>query len=175
MLPLNWPLAQPHPSLAVDEQRIQHLVAAQQALEAERVLHPPWSARVAAHLFGGMLDRALIAGADPAGSPRLSARAAILTSRSTRAHLADGLDLVLASAQKPPSRRRALPRHTAVLANAALLRELASLLRGQAPLYAKGIAIVHWLLTDGTGPMYTGRDGTALERELRRAQSAISC
>jgi hypothetical protein len=160
--------------LAVDDGRILNVLAAESALRARRALDPPRSARLAAHLLGARLDRALIDGADPATSPRLAARAALLTSCATRSELADGLDVVLASAQRPPSRRRVLPRHTSVLANAALLRELVGVLRGPAPLYAAGIARIHRLLADGTGPMYTSRDGTALERELRTARTAVT-
>jgi hypothetical protein len=161
-------------SIAVDERWIMNVAAAEDALKARLALHPPWSARVAARVFAGRLDRALIDGADPASSPQLAARAAMLTARSTRSELADGLDVVLASAQRPPSRTRVLPRHASVLANAPLLRELSSLLRGPAPLYPRGIARVHRLLTDGTGPMYTSRDGTALDRELRDARAAVT-
>jgi len=161
-------------SAAIDERWMLNVLAAEQALKARRALRPPRSARVAARVLAGRLDRALIDGADPSTSPLLAARAAMLTSRSTRSELADGLDVLLASAQRPPSRARALPRHASVLANAALLRELAAVLRGPAPLYAQGIARVRRLLTDGTGPMYAGRDGTALERELRGARAAVT-
>ena len=164
----------PRSNLAVDERSILHVLAAEQARAAERALHPPWSARLVARVFGDRLDRALIDGADPTTSATLAARAALLGSRTTRAELADELDAVLASAQRPPSRLRALPRHAALLANASLLRELASILRGSAPLYVRGIAMVRRLLTDGTGPMYTSRDGTALERALRKARAAVS-
>jgi hypothetical protein len=136
-------------------------------------LRPPLSARIAARLFATRLDGALIAGADPASSPRLSARAAVLTRPATRAELADGLDRVVASAQQPPSTHRVMPRHSTVLANAPLLREMAHDLRGPEPLYAHGIAMVRRLLTDGTSPMYTSRDGTSLERELRKARAAV--
>jgi hypothetical protein len=173
MLSHRRPVHNVNSPFTFDDRRILNLLAAEEALKAERALHPPRSARVAARLLGSKLDRALIAGADPASSPRLAARAALLTSRCTRSELADGFDLILASAQKPPSRTRALPRHTTVLANASLLRELASTLRSPAPLYARGIAMAHRLITDGTSPMYTSRDGTALEHELRSALTAI--
>jgi hypothetical protein len=163
------------PRIAVDERKILNVLAAEDARRAERALRRPWSARVAARVLAGRLDRALIEGADPATSPRLAARAALLTSPCTRSELADGLDVVLARAQKPPSRQSALPRHASVLANAALMRELASVLRGPEPLYAGGIARVHRLLTDGAGPMYISRDGRALERELRNARAAVAC
>jgi hypothetical protein len=175
MLSHHRSLTHPSSSAANDERRILNVLAAEQALKAQRALRPPRGARLAARLLAGRLDRALIDGADPSTSPRLAARAAMLTSRSTRSELADALDVILASAQRPPSRGRALPRHASVLANAALLRELAGVLRGPAPLYADGIAMVRRLLIDGTGPMYTSRDGTALERELRRARATVSC
>jgi hypothetical protein len=159
--------------LSIDEGHVLNVIAAEEARRAERALRPPLGARVAARLLATRLDSALIAGADPASSPLLSARAATLTSRCTRAELADGLDLILASAQQPPSSHRVRPRHSSVLANAPLLRELALTLRGPEPLYARGIAMVHQLLTDGSGPMYTSRDGSALERELRRARAAV--
>ena len=116
----------PRSNLAVDERSILHVLAAEQARAAERALHPPWSARLVARVFGDRLDRALIDGADPTTSATLAARTAVLTSPATRAELADGLDVILASAQTPPSRLRALPRHAALLANASLLRELAT-------------------------------------------------
>jgi hypothetical protein len=163
------------PPLVADERWILNVIAAEEAHRAARALQPPRRARVGARVLGARLDRALIAGADPSKSPLLAARAARLTSRDTRSQLADGLDVVLASAQQPPSRSKALPRHSTVLANAGLLRELAGILRGPAPLYAGGIARVQRLLTDGTGPMYGTRDGVALERELRAARVAVSC
>ena len=162
-----------HPRLPVDERWILNLLAAEEVLRADRALHPPFAARLAARLFARRLDRELIGGADPASRPWLAARAALLTSRSTRDELADGLDVVLTSAQRPPGRAHALPRPAPVLANAALLRELARVLRGPCPLYAAGIARVRRLLTDGTGPMYMSRDGIALEDELRRARIAV--
>jgi hypothetical protein len=174
MLPHDQSLPHSRPSTAVDGRWILNVLATENAVKAQQAMHPPWSARVAARVLAGRLDRALIEGADPASSPRLAARAAMLTSRCTRSELADGLDVVLASAQRPPSRRRVLPRHASVLANAALLRELSNVLRSPAPLYASGIARVHQLLTDGSGPMYTSRDGIALERELREARAAVT-
>ena len=164
-----------HPRLPVDERWLLNVLATEEVSRADRALHPPLTARVAARLFARRLDRELIRGADPASRPRLAARAALLTSRSTRDELADGLDVVLSSAQRPLGRVHAQPRPAPVLANAALLRELASVLRGPGPLYAAGIARVRRLLTDGTGPMYTARDGIALEDELRRARVSVMC
>jgi hypothetical protein len=171
-LPQHWSSSIPG-STPAGETRIWQVLEAERALRARRVLDPPRSARLAARLLGARLDRALIVGADPASSPRLAARAAWLTTRATRARLADGLELLLARAQQPPSRRALAPRHASVLANAELVRELAGTLRGPAPLYAGGVAMIRGLLTDGTGPVYASRDGAALEHELRRACAAV--
>jgi hypothetical protein len=51
---------------------------------------------------------------------------------------------------------------------------LAELLRGPVPLYARGIAMIVRLLTDGTGPLYASADASALARELRQAHAAIN-
>src|SRR2546427_721515 len=100
MLPHDRSL--PHSHLAVDERSMLHVLAAERARAVERALHPPRSARLAARVFGDRLDRALSDGADPTTSATLAARAAVLTSSATRAELADGLDVILASAQTPP-------------------------------------------------------------------------
>jgi len=175
MLPDDWSLAPIVSSRPVDERHIQHVLAAEQAARTRRALDPPLSARVAARVFAHRLDRELTAGAEPAGSPRLAARAAMLTSRSVRGELADGLDRLIATAQLPPPRRQSIPRHSSVLANSKLLRELAATLRGTGPLYAGGIAVLCTLLTDGTGPVYNATDGRALEGELLRARAALTC
>ncbi len=113
-------------------------------------------ARIAAHLRSGSLDRSLIAGADPSASAALAARARTLSSRRTRTHLAEGLERALAAVNRPQRRWSVAPRRGPLPANAAAVRDLVDLLRGDTPLYAPGIAILNQLLTDGTGPAYTG-------------------
>jgi hypothetical protein len=130
-------------------------------------------ARFAARLRGRALDRALLAGADPADSMQLAARAAQLTSRPVRGHLAEGLDGLILALDEGPSRRRILPSRSAIRANAAELHALAALLRGPAPLYARGVAMVRELLIDGTGPVYNGAGGAALADRIRDARVAI--
>jgi hypothetical protein len=138
-----------------------------------RTIEPSWLNRVGARLRAHALDRALIAGADPAASPQLAARAGALTSRANRATMARGIErLVQAALQSPRGRRAVVPPREAVAGHADQLRALASLLQGHTPLYARGIAMVRELLTDGTGPAYYG-DGEALTRRLRETQSAL--
>jgi hypothetical protein len=140
---------------------------------AGRVLRPTLLARLAARMRAGELNRALSGGADPAASCQLAARAMKLTSPSFRVSLADGLERLLATAQGPQRHRRVQPRRSAVLANASELHELASLLSGSAPLYARGIAIADELVSDGTGPAYVG-GADALARRLAEARWALS-
>jgi hypothetical protein len=129
-------------------------------------------ARLLARAHAARLDEALIGAADPARSPQLAARAAHLTGRRSRAAIADGLERLLQAAEGPRGHTGVLARAGHVLANGDLLHELAGELRGTAPLYAQGIAIVNRLLTDGTGPAYLG-DRQRLARRLCEARAAM--
>jgi len=137
-----------------------------------RAVGPGWRARLKARVRAHSLDRALIAGADPSGSPQLAARAAQLTSPHTRAQIADGLERLVEVAQGPPRRWSAVSPRGPVLANAATLHELAALLREDAPLYACGIAILSQLLSDGSGPAYRGAP-EHLSSALGEARAAV--
>ena len=67
-------------------------------------LDPGRIARLLARTRSGALDRALIAGADPASSPQLAARTTILTSPGFRGLIADGLERLLLVAEGPTRR-----------------------------------------------------------------------
>lgn len=137
-----------------------------------RTLAPTAPARLLARLRAGRLDRALIEGADPAGSSVLAARAAVLTSERNRAALADGLRRLSAASRGPRSRWWALGWTAAVEANSADLLGLARLLESGTPLYARGLAAVSELLSDGTGPAYSG-NASALARAVSDAREAL--
>src|SRR5918911_2150755 len=92
---------------------------------AERTIEPGWAARVGARLRADALDRALMAGADPAASPQLAARAGWLTSRRTRTALAAGIERALAASREPSSPARVTPRRANVSAQGGELRDLA--------------------------------------------------
>ncbi len=140
---------------------------------AARLPQPTALTRLAARLFALRLDRALMSGADPAGSPRLAARAALLTSRQSRASLADALHHLIRAAQGPQRRWWALGSGAAVHANASELHELAGLLESDTALYAQGLASLNELLKDGDGPAYRG-DATALARALSDVRAALT-
>jgi hypothetical protein len=135
-------------------------------------LHPSRAARVIARLRHASLDRELAAGADPASSPQLAARAARLAMTRERTHLAEGVERLLSATQGPQRRWWAVAEREPVVANAAELSDLAALLRSSTPLYARGVAIVNQLLTDGTGPAYVG-NAERLERRLHDARAAM--
>jgi hypothetical protein len=137
-----------------------------------RTLEPGALARFLARAHPSSLDKALIAGSDPTASRQLAARAATLTGLRNRTAIAEGLERLLAAAQGSPRGAMALQRGGHVVANASLLVELSAVLRGSAPIYARGIAMVNQLLTDGTGPAYVG-DGVALANRLHEARAAI--
>jgi hypothetical protein len=137
-----------------------------------RSLGPAALARIAARLRSSSLDRALIAGADATASAALAARARTLTSRRTRAHIAEGLERSLQLAQGPKRRWSAVSPRSPMLANATAVRELVELLRDDAPLNASGIAILNQLLTDGSGPAYAGQPHT-VARRLREASAVM--
>jgi len=141
---------------------------------ATRLLVPSAAVRLAARLVGRKLDRALVSGANPAASRLLAARAARLSSAGTRARIADGLERVALSADVPRSRVRILPARAAILANRSELLEIAGILRDDRPLYARGVAMLRGILTDGAGPAYTDRRGEGLAGQLQIARASLS-
>jgi hypothetical protein len=157
-------------------QKPQVLGAARPAAESRsrsiRTATPVALSRLLARALARRLDGALIAGADPAGSALLAARAALLTSARMRGSLADSLHGLVRAAQGPQRRWWALGSRATVLANASELDGLAMLLASETPLYAQGLALLNRLLTDGTGPAYHG-DATALSRALADARTAL--
>jgi hypothetical protein len=130
-------------------------------------------ARFQARLRGRELDGALIGGTDPAESAALAARAAQLTSSAARAAVADALERwVEASGQ---GRRWAvIPTRAAIEANRAELWDLVAALRAPMPVYARGVAMLQRLLSDGVGPAYADDGGFALRTALCEARVAIS-
>jgi hypothetical protein len=136
----------------------------------------PWPsprAQLLARLRAGALDRELIAGVDPGSSPQLTARALALTSPRSRAALADGLERWLSAAHGATSRRHILPPPDLAAASEIEVRAILAELRGSTPLYARGLARLAVLLSDGTGPAYVG-ERDALVALFGEARAAIA-
>jgi hypothetical protein len=128
--------------------------------------------RLTARLKSASLDKALIAGANPAFSPALRSRIAILASRRNREATADGLQRLATRAGGTQRRLWSLSNRRVLLANSSRLNELALLLRTERPLYASGLARINQLLTDGLSPMYRGDEST-LARALDETAQAL--
>ena len=130
--------------------------------------------RLLARLRGRSLDRALSDGADEKTSARLAARAAQLTARPMREELAGSLEQLVYAAREPAGGYRVPLRRTPILVNAQILREIASDLQGSAPVSARGVAMLHELLTDGTGPLFSANSrAPVLAQVLGDARAAL--
>jgi len=134
---------------------------------------PGVTAKLAARVRRDALDRALIEGADSAATGQLAARVARLTSRSMRREVASGLDHLAFDGPGAGGRWRLRPSRAAAAANAPELHALAARLREPGPLYARGIAMLSRLLTEGTGPAYNDSRGDLLAQRLRDARVAM--
>ena len=114
--------------------------------------------RVAAQVRAARLDRDLAAGTSPDSTAALALRAQALDRPSMRRTLARGVQRVLdEAAYKGPPRfdgaRVRVPRGR-ILPVADELRLLIDHLTTPGPVPARGVAMVHVLLTDGAGPLY---------------------
>ncbi len=137
---------------------------------------PAPAGRLRARLHAFALDGRLAAGERTDGDPLLAARAWQLTHRATRDRLAVALDGVLDELDCVPGTRvgAAIPVHRreAEIARSELIR-LAERLRDEAPVAAKGVALVRRLLTDGASALYLPSAGEELWQALRRASIAL--
>lgn len=131
--------------------------------------------KIRARLRGRSLDRALSRGEDPASSPVLTRRAAWLTSTKNRHALARSIRRLL----DPPSGRRlgpsaAVPAHRGELAAARLpLARVAALLEIDEPVYARGVARLQLLLTEGGSALYTPHQAGQLRSEVEAILDAL--
>lgn len=110
------------------------------------------------------LDEALADGASPLWSPELALRARQLVSRRTRQQFATNLERLVAAAKRavlPRAVAVPLPRRELLEAQTSLLG-IAARLRDEQPVYARGMALVSRLLSEGSGPAYNPHAGDSL-------------
>jgi hypothetical protein len=138
-----------------------------------RLFEPSFVVRLRARSGRLGLDRALAAGADPAASPLLAARAAQLVDSDTRQRIAASLERFASTMRLPRGRVRTLPLPGALRRNQDALIELARMLRDGGVLYAQGIAQLELVLCDGTGPAYTDPSGEGLAHQLALAAEGL--
>jgi hypothetical protein len=135
-------------------------------------LDPGLASPSAARIRHRLLDHDLAGGADPTDCAQWAARAVELTKRSSRERAADEIEQLLRFPEEP-HRLRVGPHRVATQVNRDELQRLATRLRGDAPLYVRGLARLQIALTDGTGPLYTDRDGRALAHELEQIHAGL--
>ena len=127
-----------------------------------------------ARLRGRSLDRALSNGEDLASSPVLTRRAAWLTSTKNRHTLGRSIRRLLEAPATRPGPSAAIPAHRSELAAARLpLARVAALLEIDEPVYARGVARLQLLLTEGGSPLYTPHQTGQLRSEVEAILDAL--
>lgn len=136
---------------------------------------PTLLTRARARLRRRSLDRALARGADPRESPALAYRAARLTSERSRQRFAAWVETAVARASSPtrPPSVAVEPDRGEVWAAAAQLAQVRELLRSGAPIYARGVAMLEGLLTEGGSALYLPHRRGELSHELELILAAL--
>jgi hypothetical protein len=132
--------------------------------------------RVLARVRARALDRALASGIPTDTSPALWLRARALARPWVARELGQQLCRIAQEAHEPrrmPGMRVRAARER-VLAAEDDLRVLAARLQSGEPIAAHGIAKVHLLLSDGTGPLFHRGSDRNLSEAIREATSALS-
>jgi hypothetical protein len=133
--------------------------------------------RVLARVRARALDRAVAEGIATDTSPALLLHARTLTHPSVARELGQQLCRIVQEAHEPrhmPGMRVMGAARERVLAAEDDLRVLASRLQSGKPIAAQGIAKVHLLLSDGTGPLFHRGSDRNLSEAIREATSALS-
>lgn len=130
--------------------------------------------RVRARLGGRSLDRCLSDGVDPASSALLAQRAAYLTSTKTRRSLARSIRRLLDAPAQRRGPSAAVSPHRGELGAARLpLARVAALLEIDEPVYARGVAQVELLLTEGSSALYAPQRAGQLRGEVEAILNAM--
>ena len=137
---------------------------------------PPW-ARLLTRVLSIRLDEEIAAGASPDAKVTLALRAQALVRPCMRQMLARRLEQVLEEAEHGPTPRLPDPRvpirRTSVLEAADAIRAVHDLLVAPGPVPARGVAMVHLLVTDGAGPLYHPCSCSDLRAELMAAAANL--
>lgn len=121
------------------------------------------------------LDHELASGISPQASEALALRARRISGHKSRANVASGLIRALFSAEDaaPGFTAAERARQREVLAARTVIAALDRRLRAPEPVAPRGMAMLHVLLTRGTGPLYLPGEPGALGDQLRAAAAAL--
>jgi hypothetical protein len=136
---------------------------------------PPLALRARVFASRRSLDDALADGASPLWTPELALRARQLVSRGSRQQLATSLERLVKEAQRSVSPRAVavpLPRREISEAQTSIF-SIATRLRDERPVYARGMALLSRLLSDGSGPMYNSHAGGSLGHAVGAIAAAL--
>jgi hypothetical protein len=127
----------------------------------------------------GALDRQLAAGVPSWRTELHAARALQLTGPRHRRAVADTLERLERRSIQPIHSGTVLalivpPCRASVRQCAWQIEELVALLRSEEPIAVEGMARLHLLLHDGTGPLYLPDHGGELSRALHQARRTIA-
>jgi hypothetical protein len=125
--------------------------------------------RLAVRLLASTLDRQLAEGRPPESNRLLAARAQELVAPATRRALAQNWAHLLKTARTPPpfGTHRVPLNRDGIVACEAEVHPILSAMVDPLPPPARGVAMVSWLLRDGTGPLYQRRRAAELAVALR--------
>jgi len=136
---------------------------------------PALALRVRVFASRRSLDEALADGASPLWNPALALRARQLVSRGSRQQLATSLERLVSEAKRSVSPRALavpLPRREILEAQTCLF-SIAACLRDERPVYARGVALLSRLLSEGSGPAYNPHAGGSLRHAVGAIAAAL--
>ncbi len=131
--------------------------------------------RMISQLLAPWLDHQLALGRSPDSRLLLAARAHVLVSPAKRQALAwHWVDLVDRARTPPVGRDPRVPiNRAAIRASELEIEAMLDALVAPVPTPARGVALVSWLLTDGTGPVYNSRCSSALREGVLEATALL--
>jgi hypothetical protein len=140
---------------------------------------PSFGLRLRTRWRRGRLNAELASGADPAGSPELTLRAAQLQSRAVRSRLANAIVKMLGRAHEPNLGRFTAAgeqQNAEIREYADNLRALVARLRDDRPIDIQGAAMTAQLVNDRASPLFRDGDqdlgGAVLSARLALERSA---
>jgi hypothetical protein len=126
-------------------------------------------------LHRGALDKALANGGDPSSDPELAHRVVQLTSLRSRRALATNLTRLIRDADAParPLTSAVPVQRREVIAARDQIEQLARDLAGPDEVEARGILLIHDLLTHGDSPFFAPSPDGTLSHAVRHARAAL--